>query len=146
MPPRPLSDLVRRLGLEREPPLLARALTHGSAKERGGVMPKNDNLAFLGDAVLELAIRHRGWDGSEAVRVGDLSLGADEVAPDRALAPLAKNAQLHAYMLRGGSDGASADSVLASALEALIAAVFLAEGYEEAERVAGLFLDGAVPL
>lgn len=121
--------------------MLERALTHGSANEAGGKSPTNEKLAFLGDAVLELAIRHRGWVLEGSMTLGDLSIKADADARNSAIARLARDAGLEEYMRAGRSEGAKQDSVLASALEATIGAVFLAFGYAEGSRVAHLFLD-----
>ena len=144
MSPRSVAELCARLGLREQPPLMERALTHGSANETGGKAPTNETLAFLGDAVLELAIRHRCWRSSESTKLGDLSIKADVDARNSALAGFAKAAGLQHYIRAGQSDGAKEDSVLASALEAVLGAVYLGTDFAESERVAGLFLDGTL--
>ena len=133
MPPRPISELCNRLGLKREPPFLVRALAHGSAKETGAQLATNDTLAFLGDAVLELAIRRRGWKPDELTKLGELSIKADELARNTALAKLAKAACLDLYIHAGPTDGARQDSVFASALADTLRAGIIAEGYVEGE-------------
>lgn len=134
-----------RLGLKREPSRLREALTHGSVKETGVEAEKNEKLALLGDAVLELAIRERAMRHEGSLSLGELSILADKESKNTTLTELAEKAQLQDYLYRGRSEGAKAGSVFASALEAVLAAVFLDEGYAEASRVASLFLDGRLP-
>lgn len=143
--PRPTAELVTRLQLKREPRRLAEALTHGSVKETGVAAEKNEKLALLGDAVLELAIRHRSMRREYELTLGELSILADKDSKNATLTELAHAANLGEYVHAGQSDGAKADSVFASALEAILAAIFLDEGYPEAARVASLFLDREVP-
>lgn len=147
MTPRPFDELASRLGLRKAPLVLERAVTHGSANQTGASLATNAKLAFLGDAVLELVIRERIWLNEADAKIGDLSLRADTVSRNAALAQLARAASLGDYLRLG--PGAERerdhDSVLATALEAIIAAVYLDETHEEAARVASLLLDRAVP-
>lgn len=145
MAPRSAGELATRLRLEREPTRLREALTHGSIKETGVDAAKNEKLALLGDAVLELAIRHRAMRRENEMTLGELSILADKDSKNATLTELAHEADLGEYVHAGRSDGAKADSVFASALEAVLAAIFLDEGYPEAARVASLFLDREVP-
>ena len=137
-PPSPLSTLPpmlalqRRLGHEFENEvLLQRALTH-----RSFGAGHNERLEFLGDAVLNLAVSRLLYD-----RFG----GSDEGDLTRVRAHLVREDSLHRAALalglpevlrlsegeaRGG--GAQRPSILADALEAVIAAVYLERGYEAA--------------
>ena len=69
--------------------LLTRALTHSSAKE-GRPADDNRRLAFLGDAVIELAVRETGYKDPKFPTRGALSARADLFVPDEILATLAK--------------------------------------------------------
>ena len=52
----PLTDLMDRLGVELDPELLERSLTHRSYAYENGGLPTNERLEFLGDSVLGLVV------------------------------------------------------------------------------------------
>ncbi|MEN9561402.1 MAG: hypothetical protein RIQ56_675 [Candidatus Parcubacteria bacterium] len=117
--------------------LLVQALTHRSAVRQAGANGHNERLEFLGDAVLELAatayLFRRGASKSE----GELTNWRSALVQGEHLAEVAKSIKLgnYLYMSRGeeASDGRAKVSTLANALEALIGALYLDQGYETAE-------------
>jgi ribonuclease III len=134
-------DLQRRLGHRfNHPDLLAEALRHSSfVNEQAGPLRDNERLEFLGDAVLNLAIGHLLMRTYPELREGDLSRIRANMVNETQLADIARGLELGSYlqlgkgeMLTGGSDK---NSLLANALEALIAAVYLDGRFEAAFRV-----------
>lgn len=127
--------LQDRLGYRfRSPQALERALTH-----RSFGATHNERLEFLGDAVLNLAV-----SGLLFARFAD----SDEGALTRVRAHLVRQDMLHRLALaldlppllrmsegeaRGG--GAQRASILADALEAIIAAIYLDGGFEPARSL-----------
>ena len=144
--PDPLHALGGRLGHAfRDAALLEQALTHSSfANEHPGARD-NGALAFLGDAVLALVVGEHLWrafpDEPEGVltpKRADLVSGANlcrwAVAIDLGL---------HLRLGRGEAQmgGREKESLLATALEAVLAVVYLEGGLEAARRaVASLAL------
>lgn len=132
--PTPVLDptlLWSALGVDVSAEVLTRALTHSSfAYEQGGL--DNERLEFLGDAVLgqtiTAALYHRFPDLSE----GELAKRRASIVSTQALAEVAVGIDLGAYLRLGRGEeltgGRSKPSLLADALEAVIAAVFLDQG------------------
>jgi ribonuclease-3 len=119
------------LGVEVSPDILVRALTHSSyAYEQGG--EDNERLEFLGDAVLgqtiTAALYHRFPDLPE----GELAKRRASIVSTMALAEVALGINLGTHLRLGRGEeltgGREKPSLLADALEALIAAVFLDKG------------------
>jgi ribonuclease III len=128
--------LCQRLGHEfRDAALLLRALTHGS---RGGEVD-NERLEFLGDRVLGLAV-------AEALLAADLRASEGQIAPRfnalvrrESCAEVARSIDLGAALKLGRSEmlggGRRRDALLADAMEAVIAAIYLDAGFEAARGV-----------
>jgi ribonuclease-3 len=129
-----LESLAQRLGHRfQNLELLDQALRHSSyAHENLESGPSNERLEFLGDAVLNLTMSTlllaRFPQGSE----GDLSRGRAALVNARQLAILARDLGLGAHLLVGRTEerqeGRSKPSLLADALEAVLAAVYLDGG------------------
>lgn len=142
-PPPPLLALLFRLGVKVPEDVLRLALTHDSyANEYGG--ESNERLEFLGDAVLDLAVAdalfHLFPDRDE----GELSKLRAVAVSRPVLSEVAAHLSLGDLLHLGkGADegGARArPSVLASALEAIIGAVFLHHGYGATRALAEALL------
>jgi ribonuclease III len=144
--PDALEFLGARLGHAfRDAALLRQALTHSSfANEHPGTRD-NGGLAFLGDAVLALVVGEHLWrafpDGPVGVLTpmrADLVSGANlcRWAVTLGLGPMLR-------LSRGEEQtgGREKESILATALEAVLAVVYLEGGLEAARRaVASLAL------
>ncbi|MCF3973047.1 ribonuclease III [Paracoccus salsus] len=127
-----------RLGHEfARPELLIRALTHGSLAS--GTRPDNQRLEFLGDRILGLVM-------AEALFHADLSASEGQLAPrynalvkGETCAALARQIGLGEVLKLGRSEmmsgGRRKEALLADAIEAVIAAVYLDAGFEAARRV-----------
>jgi ribonuclease-3 len=114
--------------------LLDNALTHRSAP--GG---SNERLEFLGDAILDLVISAELYERCPDATEGDLSRLRAHLVNDASLARIASGLQLGEYLRLGDgerkSGGHRRSSILADALEALFAAIYLDGGYTAARDV-----------
>ncbi|MBC7341745.1 MAG: ribonuclease III [Clostridia bacterium] len=126
--------------------LVDRALTHPSyAHEHPEVEGKdNQRLEFLGDAVLGVVVSDYLFRRLPTSSEGNLSKIRASIVCEKTLADVAREIGLSKHILLGRgealSGGRDRDSILADAMEALIAAVYLAGGLEAAyEFVVRLF-------
>ncbi len=108
--------------------LLQQALTHRSAGPR-----HNERLEFLGDALVNLFVADALYQRWPKADEGVLTRARAELVRELALAELARGMQLGERLLLGPgelkSGGHRRDSILADALEALVAAIYLDAGY-----------------
>jgi ribonuclease-3 len=129
-----LHDLERSLGLVfANPGLLDQALRHSSyAHENPQSGPSNEQLEFLGDAVLSLTVSHLLLETFPDSPEGELSRRRAALVNARQLAALARELKLGDYLMLGKGEehqgGRKKPSLLADALEAVLAAVFLDGG------------------
>jgi ribonuclease-3 len=125
-----LDQLQSRLGHQfQDSELLQRALTHRSASK-----DNNERLEFLGDALLDFLLGEALFKRYPDAAEGELSRLRAELVNKSALAKIGKSLQLGDFMRLGSgearSGGKQRDSILADAIEALIAAVYLDAGIE----------------
>jgi len=142
-----LETLSRRLGYDfNDLTLLRRALAHRSWCAEVGGLPSNERLEFLGDAVL-------GWVVAEIAyrRHGDLPEGKltdlrKSVVNAIALAEVAESIGLGEHLLLGkGEDAAGGrrkSSILSDALEAVLGAVYLDGGVDDAKALVERLFSG----
>lgn len=99
----------------------------------------NERLEFLGDAVLGLAVAEHCFRSWPAMPEGDLARVRAAVVSEEALAPVASALGVGDALLLGrgeaSSGGREKASILADALEAIIAASYLAGGFESARAL-----------
>jgi ribonuclease-3 len=150
-----LESLAQQLGHRfQNLELLDQALRHSSyAHDNPESGLSNERLEFLGDAVLDLTVSSlllaRLPRGSE----GDLSRGRAALVNARQLAILARSLGLGAHLLLGRTEerqeGRDKPSLLADALEAVLAAVYLDGGLKAVatltERWFSPLLETALP-
>ncbi|HTA29455.1 MAG TPA: ribonuclease III [Candidatus Cybelea sp.] len=133
-----LNDLQKEIQYQfRDTDLLRQALTHPSvAHEQGRLVQHNQRLEFLGDAVLGVVLTRELYDKFPDVSEGPLTKARAQMINRRTLAEQARQIRLqdHLILSRGeeANLGRSRASALADAYEALIGAVFLDGGFEEA--------------
>jgi ribonuclease III len=130
------------------PRLLLQALMHRSYINENPASEWTDNetLEFLGDAVLGLAVSHLLWNAYPHYNEGNLSRLRSAVVNERELAAVATRLNLGGYLFLGkgeeGTGGREKTSLLADALEALLAAVYLDGGLDASiEVVKHIFAD-----
>ena len=135
-----LGALEARLGHAfRERALLEEALTHRSfANEHPGARD-NESLAFLGDAVLALVVAEHLRAADSAAPVGILSPRRAALVSGSSLARWAEDLVLGPHLRLGRGEqqtgGPAKESVLATAFEAVVGAVYLEAGLPGARRV-----------
>lgn len=96
----------------------------------------NERLEFLGDSILNLTISHLLVDRFPDLSEGDLSKIRASLVNENQLSGIARKIQLGAFLRLGRgelqSGGRDKNSILADALEALLAAVYLDGGFHRA--------------
>lgn len=127
----------------RKKDLLAQALTHRSSIRQSRLHGNNERLEFLGDAVLELVVTDHLFRSSDRPE-GELTNWRSALVQREQLAHVARIIKLGEYlsMSRGEelSGGREKVSTLANALEALIGAIYLDQGFEGAHAFCRQFI------
>ena len=128
-----LEALEGRLGYSfRNRALLRRALTHASYSNEHPPERDNESLAFLGDAVLALVVTERLWETAGDGPVGVLTPRRAALVAGDSLARRAAEVGLGAFLRLGKGEeltgGRRKESVLATALEALLGAIYVERG------------------
>jgi ribonuclease-3 len=150
-PDDPVSALEVRLGVPLADRVVAlAALTHKSyvnehRDEEG--LADNERLEFLGDAVIDLAVSHRLMEQFPTAREGDLSKMRAAVVDEQGLSEMARTLDLGPLLRLGRGEeltgGRQKASLLADAMEAVIAAVFVGGGLAAVLRIVDRFLGEA---
>lgn len=114
--------------------LLEQALTHRSAGA-----PHNERLEFLGDGIVNLMIAEALFMRWPKADEGALTRARAELVREASLATIARRLDLGSQLTMGPgemkSGGHRRDSILADALEALVAAIYLDTGFEACRAV-----------
>ena len=117
-----------------DPDLLRRALTHRSAGSGN-----NERFEFLGDALVSLLIAEALHARCPRADEGMLTRARAQLVRESALASIARELDIGAHLVLGPgemkSGGHRRESILADALEALVAAVYLDAGFEACRAV-----------
>lgn len=117
-----------------DPGLLLQALTHRSAGA-----PHNERLEFLGDGIVNLLIAELLFQRWPKADEGALTRARAELVREASLALIARQLELGARLTMGPgemkSGGHRRDSILADALEAVVAAIYLDAGFEACRGV-----------
>jgi ribonuclease-3 len=148
MTPSDTSALQQALGHTfANPELLLQALTHSSKAREAEAqqaqedvrVPDNEQMEFLGDAVLSLVTSEELFQQFPAFREGDLSKLRAHLVSERHLVKIARQLDLGHYLLLGKgeekSGGRRKTTLLVDALEAILAALYLDGGLEPARRL-----------
>jgi ribonuclease-3 len=125
----------------RNPELLARALTHPSARTAPGTQGDNQQLEFLGDAILQAALSDLLIATHPTSSEGELTAMRASLANRHTLSELGRELGLSPF-LRVGVDAArekihESTGALADVWEAILGAIFLDAGYEPARTWTG---------
>ena len=142
-----MNDLIKKIGYEfKDESLLIRALTHSSyANESGGKNESNERLEFLGDSVLGFITPEFFFSREKDLPEGELTKLRAAAVCEKALSGFANKIGLGEYLLLGkgeiNSNGKERPSILADAFEALIAAIYLDGGIENAKKFVTQFLE-----
>ena len=146
-----LALIEKILGYEfKNKELLVTAMTHSSyAHEKN--LPKtadNERLEFLGDAVLGMVVSKILYDSLGESPEGDLTRLRASVVCERSLAKISLKSGLNNFLLLGKgeeqSGGRERAGIIADFIEALIGAVYLDSGFEEASALIGRLFASAI--
>ncbi len=130
----------------RNPALLSEALNHSSYanEHRGRHLNSNERLEFLGDAVLGFVTAEFLFLQHPDLPEGDLTRIRAALVCEQSLHEVAQKLELGRYLKLGRGEetggGRTRTSILADATEAVIAAVYLDGGMEEASALIHRFL------
>ncbi len=121
--------------------ILKEALTHRSYLNENQDWPcaYNERLEFLGDAVLELVVTKYLFRSMPKSEEGELTMMRAALVNTKMLAKIAKAIDLERHLLlskgeKAQTGGRAIETILADAFEALIGAIYLDQGYDEAEK------------
>ena len=136
-----LTGCMDRLGYRfQNEGLLRCALTHSSlAAEQHRMGEDNERLEYLGDAVLEHLVSRYLYDAHPEMREGALTRLRSALVCEGALSQAARRLGLGEFLLlsRGEEQcgGRGKDSILSDAFEAVLAAVYLDGGLDQAQKL-----------
>lgn len=141
------SNLEQKLGVVfKNKDFLKESLTHRSYLNENPkwVLPHNERLEFLGDAVLELAVTEILYNKFPLFPEGKLTSIRAALVNYQVLADIAKEIKLGNFILlsRGEAKdtGKAREVILANAFEALFGAVYLDAGYVAAKNFVEKFV------
>lgn len=148
-----LSDLEKAIGYQfKNITLLQNALSHSSyANERfHDSLRSNERLEFLGDSILGMVTAEYLYRNFSDRLEGDLSRMRADMVCEKSLARIAERIDLGKHLLLGNgeeqSGGRNRDSILADAVESVIAACFLDGGMEPVRAFINTFVLTEVPV
>lgn len=130
----PLSVLTQRIGYEfTNAEYLQTALTHRSAQS-----DNNERMEFLGDAILSYIVSIELYRRFPEAKEGELSRMRASLVKGETLGKIATEIKLGDFLVMGSgelkSGGYRRSSTLADALEALIGAIYIDGGLDEASQ------------
>ncbi|MDO8495224.1 MAG: ribonuclease III [bacterium] len=147
-----LSELEKKTGVEfKNKDLLLQALTHRSYLNEDPKWPldHNERLEFLGDAVLELVVTdylYNNYPNPE----GEMTNWRAAIVNSVMLAKVSSKFDLNEYVLlsRGEAKdvGRARQYILANAIEALIGAIYLDQGYDVTDEFIKKFVITELPV
>ena len=148
-----IKDLEAALGYKfQNITLLQNALTHSSyANERWhNSLLSNERLEFLGDSILGMVVAEYLYKQFPDRPEGDLTRMRADMVCETSLAAIAARLNLGEHLLLGHGEerfgGRNRASILADAVESVIAASFLDGGMEAARGIIGRFVLCNVPV
>lgn len=134
-----LKAFADRMGFPLHNPVwLDRALTHSSSISEGLAASDKDyeSLEFLGDSVLELAISHKLFDLLPDKTPGEYTRLRAKVVSGTSVAGIARDIDLAPLIIMGKGEekngGRNRGALQGDCLEAVIGAVYLDAGWDEA--------------
>ena len=141
-----LSGLQKKLGYKfKDVSLLKTALTHSSYANENKKLSSvsNERLEFLGDSVLGMATARLLFSGFPGMSEGSMTKLRAELVCEKNLAAIAAGIGLGECLSLGRGEekggGRTRPSILADAVEAVLAAVYLDGGIKQAEKLVAKF-------
>ena len=134
-----LEELEKKIGyVFKDKNLLKQALTHSSFANEQKINKFDDyeRLEFLGDAVLELVSSEFLFQENLSMTEGQLTKLRASIVCESALAYCAREFGVEEYILLGRGEeitgGRNRDSIISDVMEAIIGAIYLDSGMEQA--------------
>lgn len=141
-----MTTLEEKLGYEfRDPALLENALTHSScANESRGRRQSNERLEFLGDSILGMVVADHLYRNHPDLPEGELTRTRAALVCEDSLVEVAEALHLGEYLHLGKGEeaggGRERPSIIADAVEAVLAAVYLDGGIGSARKLIQKFI------
>lgn len=136
-----LKELEEKIGyVFKRKELLKQALTHSSFSNEQKInkLANYERLEFLGDAVLELLSSQFFFENYPEMSEGEMTRLRSSMVCEPALAFCARDISLGQYILLGKGEeatgGRQRDSITSDVMEAVIGAIYLDGGFEQADR------------
>lgn len=141
------AELEERIGYTfRDKKLLQQALTHSSYANEQKINKTGDyeRLEFLGDAVLELVSSEFIYQENPEMPEGKMTKKRSSMVCEPSLAFCARDLSLEEYILLGRGEeatgGRKRDSIVSDVMEAVIGAIYLDSGIEQARAFIRRFI------
>jgi len=136
-----LKELEEKIGyVFKKKELLKQALTHSSFSNEQKInkFENYERLEFLGDAVLELLSSQFFFENYREMSEGEMTRLRSSMVCEPALAFCARDISLGQYILLGKGEestgGRKRDSITSDVMEAVIGAIYLDGGFEQADQ------------
>ena len=114
------------------------ALTHSSYVNEHKMSKDNERLEFLGDSVLGLIVSNYIFAYKSTLKEGDLTKIRSTIVCEKSLMNIAEKLKIGQYIKLGKgekiSGGAKRASILADAVEAMIAAIYLDSDFDNVSK------------
>ncbi len=141
-----MTDFEKKIGYEfKDKSLLKRALTHSSYANEKGTGLDNERLEFLGDSVLGFITAEYLFEHYKDKAEGDLTKKRAYAVCEKTLFGYAEKIGLGEMILLGKGEeitgGRQRPSVVSDAFEAVIAAIYLDGGIENAKKFVLPFIE-----
>ena len=142
-----MQELEKKLQYEfKDKALLSNALTHSSyanENRRSGI-ESNERLEFLGDSILGMVVAEFLYRRYGDMPEGRMTRFRAELVCERSLHAVAEEIDLGSYISLGRGEeqggGRTRPSILADAVEAVLAAVYLDGGFAAEKRIIDRFI------
>jgi len=135
-----IAELEKKLKVKfNNPKLLQQAVTHRSYlnENRGYELDHNERLEFLGDAVLELVVTQYLYNNFPNPE-GELTNWRASLVNKDMLASVSRSLEVDDFLLMSRGEakdtGRAREYLLANALEAIIGAIYLDQGYDPSKK------------
>lgn len=142
-----LEELEKRIGYTfRDKALLLQAITHSSFTNERLINkePHYERLEFLGDAVLEMISSEYFYYHYPDMPEGKMTKMRAGAVCEPALAVTARQLEIGQFMRFSKGEeqtgGRERDSIIADCVEAIIGAIYVESGYDEAKKFIGRFV------
>ena len=135
-----LTALQERIGYRfKDQALLERALMHASARERKRKAEDNERLEFLGDRVLGLSISELLYHEFPKAPEGEMARRFNRLVRKETCALVSRSMKLGQHLVLSPSEkmagGTTNVNILGDACEAVLGAVFIDGGFEQARTL-----------